>query len=264
MAAELTLLLPGPPEKGGAETLRRAGFRVLQVPVIRIVPLEEGIRILEERLSREPPDYLAFTSSVGVRVVLEKLRDLVSDLVRSRSLKLASIGPATTRELGVWGFRPSLEARPHTGEALGMELCRRRPRSVVLARSKRGLRGVVRILSGCKADVEDIHVYDVDTDPGAALRAARLLINKDIVAVLTSPLVAATITNAALSIGLGERDLRGRLVAIGPSTARAVEERLGFKPPFPEEYTLRGVARLLENTWRATRRDRFSLEGHSQ
>ncbi len=248
MAAKLTLLLLGPPEKGGVEALRGAGFSVLQIPVVRLIPLEEGIRLLEERLSREPPDYLAFTSSVGVRVVLEALHDLVSDLARRRGMRLASIGPATTRELERWGLRPSLEAEPHTGEALGVELCRRKPRSVVLARSKRGLKDVVRVLNGCRVRVEDIHVYDAAPDPEAARRAARLLVgDKDVVAVLTSPLVALTLINAALSMGLGERDLLGRLVAIGPSTARTVEEKLGFKPPFPDEYTLRGVARLLKN-----------------
>ncbi len=248
MAAELTLLLLGPPEKGGAEALRRAGFRVLQIPVIRLTPLEEGIRLLDEKLSRKPPDYLTFTSSVGVRVVLKTLHGLVSDLVMHRSLKLASIGPATTRELEKWGLKPDLEAKPHTGEALGVELCRRKPRSVVLARSKRGLKDVVRILNDCRVDVDDIHVYDADPDPEAAGRAARLLVeNKDMVAVLTSPLVAATLVNAALSIGLGERDLHKRLIAIGPSTARVVEEKLGFRPPFPDEYTLRGIARLLKN-----------------
>ncbi len=248
MAAELTLLLLGPQEKGGAEALRRAGFRVLQVPVIRLTPLEEGIRLLDERLSREPPDYLAFTSSVGVRVVLEALYGLISDLVKRQGLRLASIGPATTRELERWGLRPSLEAKPHTGEALGVELCRRRPRSVVLARSKRGLKDVVRILNDCKVDVNDIHVYDAAPDPEATERAARLLVeSRSIMAVLTSPLVATTLINAVLSMGLEERDLHERLIAIGPSTARVVEEKLGFRPPFPDEYTLRGIARLLKN-----------------
>ena len=246
MAAKLRVMLLGPREKRGAEVLERQGFSVVHVPVVRVAVLEEGLKILEKTLDMRPPDYLVFTSSVGVSIVFSRLRSKVYSLVEKGGLRIASIGPATTHELRVRGVEPDVEAFAHTGESLGREICLRRPRSAVLARSRQGLRGIVDILEGCGVGVADIPVYDIVPDHVAARRAVDMLLDGLVdYVVLTSPLIAGVFLDALKEASRKLGSLRERLIAIGPSTALKVEEILGWRIPYPGKHTLQGVAEFL-------------------
>jgi uroporphyrinogen III methyltransferase/synthase len=98
-----------------ADCFREAGAHVTEIDAYRVIPNRNGIRILQNRLEDGSMDWLVFTSSSTVRYALPEI-DL--DLIRKHSVKIASIGPATSRQVADFGLSVSVEAEVHTGEGL--------------------------------------------------------------------------------------------------------------------------------------------------
>lgn len=69
------------------------------------------------RLTEEGADWLTFTSSSTVTHLNARV-PLVELCRRHPALRLASIGPETTKTLAALGLKPAVEAKPHTIDAL--------------------------------------------------------------------------------------------------------------------------------------------------
>jgi uroporphyrinogen III methyltransferase / synthase len=70
-----------------------------------------------EKLQAEGADWLTFTSGSTVNRFHERF-DLPALLKRFPQMRVASIGPETTKALAKLGLKPALEAKPHTMEAM--------------------------------------------------------------------------------------------------------------------------------------------------
>lgn len=87
------------------------------VPVYRTVPDTDDRTGAGARLLAEGADWITFTSASTVENFHQRF-DLPRLAARFPRLKLASIGPETSKALAALGLKPSLEAKPHTTEGL--------------------------------------------------------------------------------------------------------------------------------------------------
>lgn len=87
------------------------------VAVYRTVAETEDITGAGARLLAEGADWITFTSGSTVEKFHERF-DLPKLVAKFPQLKLATIGPETTKALTALGLAPAVEAKPHTSEGL--------------------------------------------------------------------------------------------------------------------------------------------------
>jgi len=93
------------------DALRRAGARVKDVPVYRTVAPERLPEHFVRALEDGGVDWVTLTSPSSFENMLKRLGP--EHVERLRKVKLASIGPVTTRAIRAAGFREAVEANPH-------------------------------------------------------------------------------------------------------------------------------------------------------
>lgn len=109
------------------ELLRQAGAEIDSVPLYTIVTGKNDCTWLTGKMSKGEIDWLTFTSPSCVRAFFEQIRP---DLVKSGSVKVASIGPVTSAQLERLGVRIDTRAAEHTIDGLldAIEECERQNR----------------------------------------------------------------------------------------------------------------------------------------
>ena len=101
--------------------LESIGAIVDDVPVYKTVSETEDRDGVVADFNENGADWLTFTSSSTAENF--DLRFGLSDVVSKYKLKVASIGPETSKVLGKLGVTPDLEAKPHTTSGLVKGLC---------------------------------------------------------------------------------------------------------------------------------------------
>ena len=97
------------------EALAARGAQVEEVIAYRNVAVPLAPEQVEEIFGEEKADWLTFTSSSTVRSFLTGLDRRT---VAGSGVRIASIGPATSDTVREFGFEPTVEAEPHTLDAL--------------------------------------------------------------------------------------------------------------------------------------------------
>ena len=97
--------------------LEALGAIVDDVACYQTVPETEDVNGAAARLMEEGADWITFTSSSTVENFHARF-DLPGLLKKFPNIKLASIGPETTKALTALGLKPTAEAKPHTIEGL--------------------------------------------------------------------------------------------------------------------------------------------------
>lgn len=97
--------------------LEAMGAIVDDVACYRTVPETEDTNGAVAKLTEAGADWITFTSSSTVENFHARL-DLPKLLQKFPALKLASIGPETTKAIAALGLKPALEAREHTIDGL--------------------------------------------------------------------------------------------------------------------------------------------------
>jgi uroporphyrinogen III methyltransferase / synthase len=229
---------PGEQARELRELLTALGADVLEQPGI-IVSDPPDWAAADAALDRVASyDWIVFSSSNGVKRLLDRLLARGGRLDQLDGVKLAAIGPGTAAELQRYGLTADVIPVEYRAESLAEAL---RPhaagRRFLLARASRGREVLSEELLVAGGIVEQIVVYtsaDVETaDPAvaAALAAGRI----DWVTVTSSSIARAI-------VGLfGEQLRRTRLASISPVTSQTLRE-LGH-PPVVEatEYTMTGL-----------------------
>lgn len=142
-----------------AAALEALGAEVLAAPTVEILPVEDT-RPLDDVLRRlNEFDWLVFTSSNGVRHVLDRLDVLGLDLRALGHLRLAAIGPTTADALKTARLRADVVPDEYSSEGLVNALAGRVAGTrVLLARADRG-RALLREQLSRIADVVQVAVY---------------------------------------------------------------------------------------------------------
>jgi uroporphyrinogen III methyltransferase / synthase len=229
---------PGEQAQELNEMLAALGATVLEQPGIAVAdpqdwsPVDAALRRIESF------DWLVFSSSNGVKKLLDRFLLMGGGVDRLAAVKLAAIGPGTAAELGHYGLAADLVPDEYRAESLAAALAAQAAgKRFLLARASRGRQILPETLAAAGAIVEQVVVYesfDVETaDPqvAAALAAGRI----DWVTVTSS-----AIARAIVSL-FGEDLRKARLASISPITSQTLRE-LGY-PPAAEaaEYTMPGL-----------------------
>lgn len=260
------------------EALELAGAEVLEAPAIRIVPPEDPA-ILESaarRLRRGEVDWAIVTSANGAEALagaLSRAAQVASgqEELRVRSC-LCAVGPATAGVLEEAGYRvacvperpeaaaiPQALARasshggscpaagPTGGESLEPAHALSGVRVLIVAGDRADV-ALARQLAALGARVERVTAYRTLDDPeGAALAAGLVLAGGADVMVVASPSAVGAVRSR-----LPAWPARARVVAIGPTTARAAREA-GWPVEMAASPTPRGLVEAAVRAWEAIR-----------
>jgi len=99
------------------DALQELGAIVDDVAIYKTVPETEDPAGAGGRLLAEGADWVTFTSSSTVEHFHSRF-DLPKLVKQFPKLKLASIGPETSKAIAVLGLKPALEAKNHTTDGL--------------------------------------------------------------------------------------------------------------------------------------------------
>ncbi|HZL77251.1 MAG TPA: uroporphyrinogen-III C-methyltransferase [Candidatus Limnocylindrales bacterium] len=99
------------------DALHELGAIVDDIAIYKTVPETEDPTGAATRLPAEGADWVTFTSSSTVEHFHARF-DLPKLLKKFPKLKLASIGPETSKAISVLGLKPTLEAKEHTTDGL--------------------------------------------------------------------------------------------------------------------------------------------------
>jgi uroporphyrinogen III methyltransferase/synthase len=229
-----------PREQAGELRRRLAelGAKVYVQPAIRITDPPDWAPVDAALARLDRFDWLVFSSSNGVRYLLDRLLESGGDLRRLGPVKLAAIGPGTAEELARYRLRANLVPEQYRAEALAEALAGDAAgRSFLLARASRGRDVLAEQLAAAGGTVEQIVVYsstDVEK-PDDELASGRI----DWITV-TSSAIAGSLARL-----FGET-LRGtKLASISPITSETLR-RLGYEPSVEAtQYTMEGLVEAI-------------------
>ena len=235
-----SVMVTRPVEQAGSlrQRLVDLGADVLGQPAIRISapadwkPVDEALARLDQY------DWLVFSSSNGVRFLLERLLERGDDLRRLGSLRLAAVGPGTAEALAHYRLRADLVPESFRAESLAESLADdAEGKRFLLARASRGREVLYEQLTAAGAAVDQVVVYRSDdvqkpqSEVAQALRDGRI----DFVTV-TSSAIARSLVQM-----FGDDLRRAKLASISPITSDTLRE-LGHQADVEaQQYTSEGV-----------------------
>jgi uroporphyrinogen III methyltransferase/synthase len=235
----------GQAEEFAALIRMRGGIPVL-FPTVRLVPPDDP-GPLDEVLARLSTfDWILFASANAAKFFCSRAAQKgISG--PPEGVRVASVGPGTSRELRRLGFPAALTAERHTAEGLADALRRQgiAGRRFLLPRALEGRDVLPSEISRQGGVVETVAVYRNGL-PERDERAARdIVAAPPDVCTFASP---SAFRNFFLLLGEGPAAQvlsRSRIAVIGEVTARAVAEKKIAVDIMPENYTLNGMVEAI-------------------
>lgn len=241
------ILITRPETASGAfsELLRKSGAETFEIPAVAIEPLEDYGALREALAEIESYHWIVFTSANAVSFFFHEIQKLNFLMRRLEGLKIAAIGPATSRELEVHGLTTDLLTSDSRAEGLvrsfseycGLEAFSKM--RVLLPRAETARETFPEAMRRRGSEVSDVPVYRT-TAPKIDFGdlEQRLAGRRPDVATFTSSSAARNFFRSTASAGRPDF-LRGvRIAAIGPVTAATLKQ-LGVETHImPERYTI--------------------------
>lgn len=238
------------PQIGGLKSaLENLGAKVLDFPVIRIVPPKTWAPVDRALRGLDGFDWIVFTSVNGVSFFMKRLRKAEKFRAVMKKKKIAAIGAATADCLEKNGFQVDLKPRKFTSEALFKELKSRheiKGRSYLLPRAD--IAPDILPESLRKAGAEAVQIAAYRTVPTRPLRRVKeiqkmLLAGRiDFVLFASASTVRNFFNYFPKTAG---RRMETKFISIGPVTTRMLR-KLGYKPYREAKvHTIDGLIRAL-------------------
>ena len=225
-----------------AKAIEEHGGEVVWVPAIQTValPLDEAGREILQTLGRFR--WVAFTSENSAKHFFRLLKD--EGLKLPEHLRLASVGPATTRELAVRDLK--VEAQPQTFSGLDLAKLlegKHPPGRLLLPRAKEGRDDLAEHLTASGWEVVPLAVYETRPAPIKPDHVWAIEQGVD-AALFASPSAVKALWDALPETA---RAVLRKAVCqpIGPTTAEAMRA-VGLTPaPLPPESTAEGLVKAI-------------------
>ncbi len=225
-----------------AEAIKELGGQVVWVPAIETLPLpfDEESRTILHDLDRFR--WVAFTSENAVKQFFRRLQDVAMEL--PRHLRLASVGPATSRGLVARGLKVEAQPETFTGLDLAKLLVEKHLRGRVLfPRASSGGDEFQSHLAEAGWEVVPLVLYE--TRPARITPDHVWAIEQGADAALFASPSAVKALWAALPETAREVLRKAVCQPIGPTTARALQD-VGLTPaPLPAESTTDGLLKAI-------------------
>mgnify|MGYP000058947385 CR=1 FL=1 len=221
--------------------LKEEGAEVIHCPTIKITLIPENVEKMLDEIQNY--DILVFTSKNGVESFARAMRRKRFDARRLNHIRIAAVGSKTRAKLEEMFIYSDMVPDEYTSKALLETLAKEGDKSAAIITSDIGGEGLISGLecTGFKAQ----KIIGYKNEPNFEIR--RMLLEElergiDVV-VFTSPSTFRYMQEiAGEAMGKIRRAL---IVAIGPTTKKAIEDE-GFRVDImPEEHTMEGVARKI-------------------
>lgn len=242
----IVITRPWPQGERMAKKLSELGAEVLQFPAIKINPPVD----LEafDRLVREAPgfDWIIFTSVNGVDWFWRRLKAQGLDVRSLAKVKIAAIGPATSKALAERGILADYQPAEYIAEAVALGLGPQvKGKRILLPRADIARPVLAEELRRWGAEVVEVAAYKTAKANGDASKLREWLSQGKIDAVTFTS--ASTVHSFLEILGGGAAKLLEKTVVacIGPVTGRAAWEA-GLKVAVEaKEYTEEGLIQAL-------------------
>ena len=169
-------------------------------------------------------DLIAFLSAKAVDIFAKKY-GAISDM------SYGAIGSQTEVELEKFGIKANVVPDDFTGVALGNEISKRKYKSVLVVRCKRGSDDIDEVLKQNNISFDTVFAYDTVFEKGKDFENYN---NLDYVTFSSTQGVKEFFKHYEKRKGI-------KYVAIGSVTAKALEN-LGIAPIVAKEFTAKGIA----------------------
>jgi uroporphyrinogen III methyltransferase/synthase len=231
-----------------AASLRQAGARVYEVPVIEIRAPDswDAVDASIERLREY--DWVVFTSANGVRCFCQRLWARGGDGRAFAAAKLCAIGPETANALAGYGLSADVVPGEFVAEAAVEALRPLEPKRVLIPRARVARDALPRGLSAMGAHVDVVEVYRTELPEGARARLKELLASGQL-DVLTFTSSSTVINFLKLA---GRPPAATKVACIGPVTAQTAREH-GLRVDITAKgYTTAGLRQALIEHFQCT------------
>ena len=218
--------------------LAELGAEVLLQPAIEIRPPADWSPVDRALDLLDRFDWLVFSSSNGVRNLLERLPALGRDLRALGKIKVAAIGPGTAEELTRYRLQADIVPDEFRAESLAESLKGSAAgKRFLLVRASRGREVLAEQLAKAGGIVEQVVVYEsVDVEAAAPEIAEQMAAGKIGWTTVTSSAIARSLARM-----FGDSLSKSKLVSISPITSATLRE-LGHEPAAEaRDYTMPGV-----------------------
>jgi len=237
------------------QKFRELGANVLRFPTILITnpeswkPLDDAIKNLHKY------NWVVFTSVNGVDKFFNRLNKQGFDTRKFQNLKVASIGPATTKRLKSFGIIADVIPPKYVAESLleGIKTQDEIKNKIILLPRAEESRAVLReelIKSG--AEVDEVVAYQtvLETDQKETIVESIKSGEIDLITFTSS----STVKNFISLVGKENvRQLKNVIIAcIGPITKQTAESYGMICEIMPEDYTIPGLVNEIENYYANT------------
>ena len=227
-----------------ANMLRALGAEVIDVPSIRIEPIDVGDKFKEILENIRDYSWIVFTSPAGIEVFFEKLADYNLDVRALYKSRFAVIGQGTGRELRKHGIIADLVPEVYDNEALGNALKERLTEQdrVLIPRASIGNPVLTEILQTTGAEITDLNVYDTISEENQWLDLDRMIAEADMDYVTFTS--ASTVHNF-VKLASETRDFSGiQAICIGRQTKEAAES-YGMQAVAAQKATIESMCQLI-------------------
>ena len=230
-----------------AGRLRDLGAQPVQVPVIRIAPLEGNDQI-QAAIARLPEyDWIVFTSAYAVTNWWQLN---ISTLPVAESTRVAAVGPRTADVLGSKGVKAEVTPREYTKESLVEALGDVEGLRILVPRGQLAGPALAGLLQDRGAIVDDVVIYGTLPVLPDREQIDQLAAGMDAVLFTSNSTVknfVAALEDSALTLDV----LEGVTIAcIGPVTARTATQLGLTVNVVPQHYTTEGLIEALVDHYR--------------
>jgi uroporphyrinogen-III synthase len=237
--------------------LRKLGATVVEIPFIEVrkprsyKPLDSALKNLREY------DWLILTSVNGVDAVWERLRELRLTKKYIKHLKIAAIGPATSKAIETRGVKVNVVPEEYVAESVVKSVRKEiAGKRVLLARARIARDVIPRELTKLGARVDVVEAYETIIPQSSRTRLRRILKDQKRRPHVITFTSSSTVKNFVAL--LEKNTLRGRLrprkkrpldgirlASIGPVTSSTLRE-LGLPVDIEAtEYTIPGLIKAI-------------------
>jgi uroporphyrinogen-III synthase len=237
-----------------AGLVRRAGGTPVLFPTIRLVPPGDCGPLDREIARLSSFDWILFASANAARFFCERSARLGLSSWPG-SVRVASVGPGTSRELASRGVPVRLTASTHTAEGLLEALLSTGipGKRFLLPRAEEGREILPEAIGRLGGEVVSVVVYRnglAEKDDDAA---AEIVASPPDVCTFASPSAFRNLFPLLGEENAREMLRKSRIAAIGEVTARAVERRDFRVDIVPETYTLKAMVDAIDAFFGARR-----------
>jgi uroporphyrinogen-III synthase len=235
--------------------LRDLGAEVVEIPFIEIrkprsyKPLDSALKNLREY------DWLILTSVNGVDAVWERLRKLRLTKKHLKHLKVAAIGPATSKAIEKRGIQVDVVPEEYVAESVVKSLCQQiAGKRVLLARARVARDIIPRELRKLGAQVDVVEAYQTVVPQSSRTKLRTILKNTERRPHVITFTSSSTVKNFVALLGKNVWRPRPRksipidgirLASIGPVTSSTLRE-LGLSVDIEAtQYTIPGLIKAL-------------------